>query len=643
MTVIRMKLLAVLLSTSATGLLAAAVAPERDKIALAGTGATHVAQVTESVETSAGKRLMALLKAANEDDLRLNPQVALSRGDLRYAGEFGDLISDAFYREAEANLRKQLREAKAIDRAALNTGERIAYDVFRYQVELALRQYDEGHVMVSRQLPVDHLLGQHLAFQQLSSGGGTAPFNSVADYEASLSRFNGFVTYLDRAVDRMREGIAAKRVQPRHITKKVIAQLDQVIGVPITESPFYQPLKTFPADFDAGVKARLDREFRNAIDGKIRPALKRLRDFMQAEYLPAGSARQYGVSAMPGGTAYYDYMVESFATIPMPADEIHKIGLAEVARIRSEMQQIMKRVGFKGTLLEFFTFLRSDRRFKLASKDALLQYYRDIQHRVDAVMPKYFHAQPRSKFEVRPYPPEQESSGGGAYYVIGTSDGKRPGVFFVNTSNLQTHTTPRATALFLHEAIPGHHLQGSLAMESEHLPEFLRYTWNAGYGEGWGLYCEWLGKEMGLYDDPYQDFGRLDMEMIRATRLVVDTGLHVKGWSRDKAIRYLLANTSLDRNDVEQAVDRYIVWPGQAVAYKIGDLFIRAQRKKAEAALGTAFDIRDFHDQVLASGALPLRVLERKIDDWITARRSGGGTSASAASRFNGAPGARAR
>jgi uncharacterized protein (DUF885 family) len=570
-----------------------------------------------SATTPMGQRLMEFLAEADAQDLALNPQAAVLRGDLRNAGQFGDLISDGHYRAAEATLRSQLRAFAAIGRAQLSGPERVAYDMWQYQAGYALRQYEEGFVKISQRLPIDHLLGQHLAFAQFSSGSAGAPYRTPQDYADGLARIDGFVIYLGRVIGRLREGMRERHVLLRGITEKVIAQLDDALALAPEASPFFGPIQALPEHFAEADRERLRTAYRDAITAKINPAFTRLRDFLRGEYLAASRTGAPGLGARPGGTAYYEYQLEAHTTLRMKADAIHRLGLAEVARIRGQMQRIRQRLGFKGTLAQFFEHLKTDAKFKFASKDELLGAYKRVGERVDRELPRLFAKLPSSKLLFAAVPAEQESSASGAYYVVGTPDGDRPGVFYVNTSELPTRTAVRVTALYLHEAMPGHHLQASLAQEDPSLPPTLRFAWNAGYGEGWALYAEWLGHEMGLYDDPVQHFGQLDMEIFRAARLVVDTGLHAKGWSRERAIDYLAANTSLERDYIALEVDRYLVWPGQACAYKLGDLKIRALRRQAERALGARFDVREFHTQVLGSGALPLPVLEQKIKDWI--------------------------
>jgi uncharacterized protein (DUF885 family) len=581
---------------------------------LACIGTAHSAPAPQ---TSAAKQLAEVLAAADETDLKLFPLSGLTRGDLRYANQFGDLISDEFLREHERQLKSRLEQLRRVDRSRLAPKDKIAYDVFRYQNEFALKAYRTSAARLNQRMPLDHMLGAHMSFPQVSSGEGDASYKTLADYENGLKRIDGFVVFLDRAIEKMRLGIKSGHVLIRVVSEKIIQQLDDADAAGVEESALLKPVKAFPATIDEAHKKRLEANYRAAIAEKILPAFRRLNTFLKTEYLAASRTGAPGMAAMPEGAKLYEYALEQHTTTGMSAAEIHRLGLSEVARIRNEMDKVRRKVAFSGTLAEFFAHLRTDRRFKFESKDALLNAFQSIHRRVEARLPKLFSSPPKSKFEIRPVPAEQESSGGGAYYSIGTPDGSRLGVFYVNTSELPTRTSPRMTALFLHEANPGHHWQGSVAVEDESLPALLRFGGNAAYWEGWGLYCEWLGEELGLYDDPYQYFGRLDMEIIRATRLVVDTGLHANGWTREQAIEYMLDNSSLDRAAVEQEIDRYIVWPGQATAYKVGELFIKQLRSRAEKQLGARFDIRAFHQQILDTGAIPLNVLGKKIDNWI--------------------------
>jgi uncharacterized protein (DUF885 family) len=351
------------------------------------------------------------------------------------------------------------------------------------------------------------------------------------------------------------------------------------------------------------------------------PAYQKLRTFMDKDYLPASRSAKPGLVSMADGDKLYAYLIESNTTTKMSADEIHQLGLSEVARITKGMEAVKKQVGFKGTLPQFFAYLRTDPKFKFKTKAALLQAFADIQKRLMPEIPKLFRLVPKSPLDVRVVPAFLEKNQAGAYYQQGTPDGTRPGVFYVNTYDLPSRTSPTNETLFLHEAIPGHHFQISLAQEDTSLPPFMRFGGNTAYVEGWALYAESLGEELGFFKDPYQMQGHLDDEMLRAMRLVVDTGLHAKGWTREQAIKYMMDNSSMGKTDATAEVERYIAIPGQALAYKIGQLTIRRLRTQAETALGTKFDIRAFHEQVLGTGALPMAVLEQKINDWITAQK----------------------
>lgn len=575
----------------------------------------------ERIEPAAA-RLQDLFRDSDEAMLRLNPQAALFRGDLRYAGAFGDLISDAWLAESEAQARRELERIRAVDRSRLSSADRIAYDTFLYQTDFAVRSFEAGVSRLLQDMPLDHLNGQHVTFPQLSSGQQAAPYATLADYDAGLQRIDGFVLYLDRAREMMARGIRNRHVQTRVISERMLAQVDDFLKLPLADNPFYQPVVNFPAGLAAGERRRLDGAYRQAIEKQVVPAYRRLQAFLRDAYVPASRSGAPGLSSLADGDRLYANLLEQFTTTTLTADQIHHLGLAEVARINRKVEETMGKVGFHGSRAQFFAHLKDDPKFKFATSDELLAAYRAIGARVDRLLPTLFAATPKSPLEISYVPELQESSAGGAYYIIGAPDGSRPGTFYFNASNLPTRTSPRMTAIYLHEGLPGHHLQGSLAQEDQSLPAFLRFQWNSGYVEGWGLYSEWLGEEMGLYDDPYQYVGRLDMEVFRASRLVVDTGLHAKGWSREQAIAYMLDNTALDRAAVEQEVDRYIVAPGQATSYKVGELTLRRLRRDAEAALGAKFDVREFHQQVLGMGALPLAVLEKKIGEWIAARKA---------------------
>ena len=569
-----------------------------------------------------GARLAKVFQDSDEEQLRLVPQSATSRGDFRYVDQFGDLITDDYQRAFEAYARRDLARISGIARSKLSAVEQLEYDVFKYQTEFAIHAYETGAAQTNTQdFALDHLNGPHIGFPQFMSAQGSFPYRTAGDYESALKMHEGFVVFLERARTYMARGIQRGNVHPRIVAERIIGQLRDALAAGVDGSPLLTPTANFPAAVAPDDRVRLTAAFRQSIETRVLPALQTLLAFFERDYLPATRTGVPGLAALPKGPALYAYFLELFTTTRLGAEEIHATGLAEVSRITGEMERVKAKVGFDGTLPAFFSYLKADPRFKFATREIYLARFQAIWNRVRPLLPQYFSKLPTLPFEIRPVPPEFESSAAGAYYIGGTPDGSRPGVFYANTSNLPTRTSPIMTALFLHEAQPGHHFQGARAMQDETLPAFLRFLWNSGYVEGWALYCERLGIEMGIYDDPYQYFGMLDMEMFRATRLVIDTGLHAKGWSRDQAIDYMAAHTSLDRETIVLEVDRYIVTPGQATSYKVGEIVIRKLRAQAEKALGSRFDLRAFHEQVLNTGSIPLHVLEDKIGRWI----AGGG------------------
>ena len=581
------------------------------------------AQASVTGEADLAARLAQIFHDSDEDQLRLIPQSATLRGDLRYAGQFGDLITDRFQRDFQAYIRRDLMRIASIERERLTDVQQLEYDVFRYQTEFARASYATGAAQTNSQdYALDHLNGQQVTFPQFMAYGGGYPYATVADYETALQMHEGFATYLERAQRMMRRGIRRGNVHVRLVAERVIGELSEALTAGVDGSPMLTPVNHFPASVLPADRARLTAAFRASIGGRVLPALENLKLFFEREYLPHARRGVPGLCATPQGPALYAYLLELYTTTRMSADQIHGLGLAEVARITAEMEEVRGRVGFNGTVQEMLAHVKTAPAFRFPSRDAYLARFSEIAARVREVLPRYFNSVPAMALEIRPVPQEMEAATSGAYYMPGAPDAGRPGVFYVNTSNLPGRTSPIMTALYLHEAIPGHHFQGALALENTSLPPFLRFLWNSGYVEGWGLYCERLGVELGMYNDPWQYLGMLDMQMFRAARLVIDTGLHARGWSRDQAIAYMADRTAMDRGVIELEIDRYIVTPGQAVSYKVGEQVILNLRAEAQRALGARFDIRAFHDQVLSTGSLPLPVLERKIRAWIARQRA---------------------
>jgi uncharacterized protein (DUF885 family) len=565
-------------------------------------------------------RLRALFNASDEASLNRNPIGRLFRGDLSHAGEFGDGLSDAYLAGEKKAAEDDLAALAAIDRNALDANDKVSYDVFNWQRSTDLKGFDPALIAATIVRPIDHFYGFHTFFPELSSGEGAAPYKTVKDYDDGLSRIDGFTTAVDMAIVRFRQGMASGVVQPKLVVQNVIDQLDGLLAPGVDGAVMMKPVGKFPDTIPAADQARLKTAYAAAVGGKVNPAFTRLRDFLKNDYLPV-SRPSVGLSEMPGGANLYKYLIAATTTTDMTPDEIHNIGLAEVARITKGMETVKGQVGFKGDLKAFFNFIRTDDQFKPKSKQDLTDRYYAVGKRVDASVGSLFSTLPKSALEIRPVPAFKEKTDAGGSYQGGTPDGSRPGVFYFNTYDLPSRTTPGIETLYLHEGVPGHHFQISLAQENTSLPPFQRFGGNTAFVEGWALYAESLGPELGMFKDPYQLQGRYDDEMLRAMRLVVDTGLHSKGWTRDQSIQYMLDHSAMGKTDATAEVERYIAIPSQALAYKVGQLTISRLRAKAEKALGPKFDIKGFHAQVLMTGALPMAVLEKKVDDWVAAQR----------------------
>ena len=583
-------------------------------------GAAHAQSVTAEASATESQRLAALFAADDEASLKRNPLNAMFRGDMRYADRFGDFISDAYFDNERSAAQANLDGLKTIDRAKLNDTDKIAYDVYKQSQIDALKGLSKEIMDLTVVRPLNHFFGFHTFYPTFASGQGAAPFKTVQDYENNLKRHKEFIVLMDASIGRFRQGMASGVFETKMTIRNVIDQLNTQLAQKTEESPYYGPVLKFPADFSDADKARLTAEYRDIIVNGLYPANARLRDFLRDSYLPL-AREQVGLSAMKGGEGLYQYLIEQTTTLPLKADDIHNLGLSEVARIKSGMETIKNEVRFKGTLAEFFEHLRSDPKFKMSSRDALTQGYYDIGKKVDATISTQFKYLPKAPLEIKPYEEFREKYEAGGSYQSGTPDGSRPGTFYFNAYDLPSRTTPGMTTLYLHEGAPGHHFQISIAQENEKLPAFMRFGGNTAYVEGWALYSETLGYEMGLFKDPYQRFGTLSDEMLRAMRLVVDTGIHSKGWTREQAIDYMLANSDMGKTDATAEVERYIAIPSQALAYKIGAITILRLKDKAKKELGKKFDVREFHNQVLNTGALPLTVLEKKIDAWIAASK----------------------
>jgi len=561
-------------------------------------------------------QLNALYAEYWEAYLKLNPVQATFQGDHRYDDQLPDFGSKAFREEQHEFTTQWLERVKAIGSDGLQGQDLLSYEIFVRNGEMALT----AEMFPGWMLPVNQMGSIASYAVMLGSGTSAQPFKTVKDYDNWLARGRRLPVLIDTEIANMREGIAAGVVQPRVVMEKVLPQLDAIITAKPEDSQFWGPIANLPADFSAEDKARLTEAYRGMIADAVMPALKKERDFIANEYL-AKTRDTVGLAALPDGEAWYTFNARTTTTTDKTPAEIHQIGLDEVARIHGEIRKVMTEVKFEGSLQDFFKFMQTDKRFQFKSEDALLAHYRSLEAKIEANVPKLFSLTPKAGFEIRPTEAFRAKSAAGGEYQSPSEDGSRPGVFYVNTYDLPTRKTWDAEDLFLHEAIPGHHFQLALQQELTDLPAFRRFGGETAFIEGWGLYSEGLGKDLGVYTDPYSYFGRLQGELWRAVRLVVDTGLHSKGWTRQQVLDYMFANSSVSEPDAVAEAERYIAWPGQALAYKIGELKIKELRARAEEKLGDKFDIREFHAEVLKDGSVPLDVLEQKIDRWIASKQ----------------------
>jgi len=551
-----------------------------------------------------------------EEYLQLNPILATSIGDPRYNDRFVVSISPAGRAADEKLVRDYLVRIGTVDRSRLAGQDLLSYEVFK-----SAREREIGRFRFPDQLiPLNQFYSVPNSFAQLGSGNGLQPFKTVKDYDDFLKRVDGFAAWIDQAIVNMREGVARGYTLPQVLAERVLPQLDAHIVARPEDSLYWGPVRNLPADFSAADRERVTAAYRAAIETKIVPSYRKLRDFMRDDYLPK-CRTSVGLDALPDGKAWYEYRVREITTTNYTPAQIHEIGLREVARIRGEMLGVMTTVGFKGSLDDFFKYLNTDARFTFTDRDALIAGYDAIRTRVNPQLPKLFEILPKADYEVRAVEPFREKSAAGGQYQAASADGSRPGIFYANAYDLTARPNWAMEALSLHEANPGHHFQISIQREQTGLPKFRRFGGYTAYSEGWALYAESLGPDLGMYTDPYQYFGRLEGELFRAIRLVVDTGLHSKGWTRQQVLDYIVANSATSEARRVAETERYIAIPGQALAYKIGQLAISALRARAEKELGPKFDVRKFHTVILVDGALPLDVLEAKVDRWIAAQR----------------------
>lgn len=555
--------------------------------------------------------ISTVFNAYYEDGLKLNPLSATFAGDNRYNDTLPNFLSD--------NYEKKLREHYANYKSKLNNysdenlteNEKMTKAILNWECEINLEGlHFENHT------PIDQMWSKNLMMGQLAGGTSAQPFKTVKDYNNWLSRLDDYSQWLASAKIKMQQGIETGDVLPKSLIKKVIPQLASIIKPKLEDNLFYSPIKKFPANFSEADKSKLSKTYAKMITEIIVPAYSDLHDFMNSDYLKAGRETS-GISDTPKGKEYYAHQIKLYTTTTMSADEIHQLGLNEVKRISLEMEKVKKQVGFKSDLKSFFNYVRNKKELMpYTEPKQVIDNFKAIHEKMRPQIDELFDQQPKTAFEVRRTEAFREASAS-AEYNQGSIDGTRPGIFYVPIPDVTKYNAYSDESLFLHEAIPGHHFQISLTQENEKLPKFRKTLWYSAYGEGWALYSESLGKELGLYTDPYQYFGMLGAEMHRAIRLVVDTGLHSKGWTREQAIQYSLDNEAVSAAGITSEIERYMANPGQALSYKIGQLKIQELREKSKKTLGNTFNIKEFHNQVLETGCVPLALLEDKINTWI--------------------------
>jgi uncharacterized protein (DUF885 family) len=576
---------------------------------------------TKKEEKPEPPSLAPFLQEYYDSSMKLFPLTATYNGDKRY----NDLLPITFtdrYGDTLRRFYQQYSEAlKKFDRNQLSAQDRISYDLVNTELEMGLmglkNRVNDLTVANHNYIPFNQFYGLPNSLAQMASGEGIQPFNSVQDYDSWLKRARRFSSWTDSAIAYFRRGVDSGIALPKPLVRKMIPQLRAMVSSKYTSHLFYSPIKKMPDSFPDTDKTRLSGAYINLIKYHIVPSYKKLADFLRNEYLKSSHDKP-GVDDYPHGSRYYTFLAMHYTTTNKSPMQIRYVGLMEVKRIREEMEKVKNSVGFKGDLKSFFKYLRTDRKFMpYKTPEEVLQAFRNIQKTIEPNLDKYFKRRPKTKFEIRRTESFREHTAS-AEYLPGLPDGSRPGIFYIPIPDAtKFNITSGMESLFLHEAIPGHHFQGSLQMENDSLPEFRKYIWITAYGEGYALYCESLGKQLGLYTDPYQYMGALGDEMHRALRLVVDVSLHYGKMTREEAIQYLLDNEAIPEQMAIAEVERYMAIPGQALAYKTGSMKIMELRAKYEKALGDKFNIAEFHDELLKDGCLPLNVLERKLDEWV--------------------------
>ncbi|AAM40643.1 conserved hypothetical protein [Xanthomonas campestris pv. campestris str. ATCC 33913] len=572
--------------------------------------------VVAPVVQSKAQQLTLLYDQYWDASLKLNPLQATFQGESRYNDQLPNFLSPAFRQQSHDFTTLWLAKVEAIGPDGLSGQDLLSYQIFVRDARSALA----AEQFPSWMLPINQFYNIASIAVVMGSGTGAQPFNTVKDYDNWSRRALGIPDLFDQAITNMRAGMQAGVVQPKALMEKVLPQLDAIIARSAEESLFWGPIRNLPADMPEADKQRITAEYKRMIEFRIMPAYRALRGFIATEYLPA-CRDTAGLAALPNGAAWYAYDVRQSTTSDLTPAQIHQTGLDEVARLQGEIQNVAKQVKFRGNLPKFYKFMQTDKRFVFRSESELLDAYRGLQSRVQAAVPRLFATQGIPALDVRPVEPQRAQAAASGSYMRPNPHDNTPGIFYVNTSNLPARPRWEGESLFLHEGVPGHHYQLGLQQQLTDLPKFRRFGGETAFIEGWGLYAESLGRELGLYQDPYNYYGYLQNALLRSIRLVVDTGLHSQGWTRAQAIDYMLQNSAVTREDAEAEVDRYLAIPGQALAYKVGEMKISQLREQAQRELGPRFDVRAFHTEVLKDGSVPLEILQDKVQRWIATQK----------------------
>lgn len=557
-----------------------------------------------------------LLGQYSKEYYALNPLEATQAGIYDYNNQLEITISDKYIKKAKALNQKYLTQLGAINKAGLTASELLSIDVLTYKLKSENERLNNS---LGFYRPVDQFVFSFpTRFATVGSGAGFVPFNTEKDYRDFISRMKGFQLWVDQAIANMQKGVEQNNTNPRAAMEKVPQQLKPLFEATVQENVFYKPLLKLPANLDIAAAVQLKKDYSDAIENIIKPAYKKLHDYIVDDYIPK-ARKTSGLLNNNKGKKEYELWLKHYTTTNITAEQIFNLGISEVARIRKEMDAVKTQVGFKGDLKSFFEYVKTDPKFfPFKTEEEVLDRFRSFLDKMSPQLNTLFNLTPKAKFEVRATE-KFRAAGANAQYMQPSRDGKRPGIFYEVIRNPAQYNYFSMESLFIHEAVPGHHYQTAIQQEAD-IPEFRKVYWTSAFGEGWALYAESLGKELGMYTDPYQYLGRLNNEIERAVRLVVDAGIHYKGWSREKAIAYVLENQPVSSIEAEQRIERYMVTAGQAVSYKVGELKIIELRERAKKKLGNKFDIKEFHDEVLKDGCLPLNILETKINRWIESK-----------------------